>query len=292
MRLVSPRLAPLAGLLLLLAAVGARAAEIAVDWEQCFLTGVSGGVCPPVDVAVGDTVTFNWAGFHNVVIMPSEADYGECAPGAGEVLAPDAPGGAFPYTVPEGAAGGALYFVCTVPGHCSSGQKITLNVGPGEEAAVAAPSCTTVADLLVSANLTTLATAVDAAAAASEEFAAALTPLLGEGPADPPLMVFAPTDAAFEALFVALNTTGEALLNSSLPLVTDVLKYHVSPDMLDEAALEQITTLLPGETLLADEQMVEAACSNATVSVGPVETCSGMAYVIDRVLLPSSAGCA
>ena len=125
MRLVSPRLAPLAGLLLLLAAVGVRAAEVAVDWEQCFLTGVSGGVCPPVDVAVGDTVTFNWAGFHNVVIMPSEADYGECAPGAGEVLAPDAPGGAFPYTVPEGAAGGALYFVCTVPGHCRSGQKIT-----------------------------------------------------------------------------------------------------------------------------------------------------------------------
>ena len=105
-------------------------------------------------------------------------------------------------------------------------------------------------------------------------------------------MVFAPTDAAFEGLFAALNTTAEALLNSSMPLVIDVLKYHVSPDMLDEATLEQIATLLPGETLLADEQMVEAACSNATVSVGPVETCSGMAYVIDHVLLPSSAGCA
>ena len=108
-------------------------------------------------------------------------------------------------------------------------------------------------------------------------------------------MVFAPTDAAFEALFAALNTTAEALLNSSMPLVIDVLKYHVSPASparLDESALAEISTLLPGETLLADEQMVEAACSNATVSVGPVETCSGMAYVIDHVLLPSSAGCA
>merc|ERR1711924_546217 len=61
-----------------------------------------------------------------------------------------------------------------------------------------------------------------------------------------------------------------------------------SPDMLDESALAEISTLLPGETLMADEQMVEAACSNATVAAGPVETCSGMAYVIDAVLLPST----
>ena len=123
MRLASPRLAPLAGLLLLLAAAGVRAAEVALDWEQCFLTGVSGGVCDPVDVSPGDTVTFNWAGFHNVVNMPSEADYAGCTAGAGEVLAPEAPGGAFAYTVPEDAAG-PLYFVCTVSGHCQSGQKV------------------------------------------------------------------------------------------------------------------------------------------------------------------------
>merc|ERR1719313_2249591 len=60
----------------------------------------------------------------------------------------------------------------------------------------------------------------------------------------------------------ALNTTGPELLNASMPLVIDVLKYHVSPDMLDESALAEISTLLPGETLMADEQMVEAACSN------------------------------
>ena len=105
-----------------------------------------------------------------------------------------------------------------------------------------------------------------------------------------------PTDAAFDNLFAALNTTGPDLLNASMPLVIDVLKYHVSPDMLDESALAEISTLLPGETLMADEQMVEAACSNATVAAGlfgpGVETCSGMAYVIDHVLLPSSAGCA
>jgi len=147
-------------------------------------------------------------------------------------------------------------------------------------------NCTTVPEVLQSAGLNTLLAVVQAAAEADADFASGVAPLLGEEAAG--LMAFAPTDAAFDALFAALNTTGPELLNASMPLVIDVLKYHVSPDMLDESALAEISTLLPGETLMADEQMVEAACSNATVAAGPVETCSGMAYVIDAVLLPST----
>ena len=151
-------------------------------------------------------------------------------------------------------------------------------------------------EVLQSAGLNTLLAVVQAAAEADADFASGVAPLLGEEAAG--LMAFAPTDAAFDALFAALNTTGPELLNASMPLVIDVLKYHVSPDMLDlpgvasvlgdESALAEISTLLPGETLMADEQMVAAACSNATVAAGPVETCSGMAYVIDAVLLPST----
>ena len=147
-------------------------------------------------------------------------------------------------------------------------------------------NCTTVPEVLQSAGLNTLLAVVQAAAEADADFASGVAPLLGEEAAG--LMAFAPTDAAFDTLFAALNTTGPDLLNASMPLVIDVLKYHVSPDMLDESALAEISTLLPGETLMADEQMVEAACSNATVAAGPVETCSGMAYVIDAVLLPST----
>ena len=145
-------------------------------------------------------------------------------------------------------------------------------------------------EVLQRAGLNTLLAVVQAAAEADADFASGVAPLLGEEAAG--LMAFAPTDAAFDNLFAALNTTGPDLLNTSMPLVIDVLKYHVSPDMLDESTLAEISTLLPGETLMADEQMVEAACSNATVAAGlfgpGVETCSGMAYVIDAVLLPST----
>ena len=186
---------------------------------------------------------------------------------------------------------------CGKPSYGSAAMADMDSYGDDPSASMAMEkNCTTVPEVLQSAGLNTLLAVVQAAAEADADFASGVAPLLGEEAAG--LMAFAPTDAAFDALFAALNTTGPELLNASMPLVIDVLKYHVSPDMLDlpgvasvlgdESALAEISTLLPGETLMADEQMVEAACSNATVAAGPVETCSGMAYVIDAVLLPST----
>ena len=176
---------------------------------------------------------------------------------------------------------------CGKPSYGSAAMADMDSYGDDPSASMAMEkNCTTVPEVLQSAGLNTLLAVVQAAAEADADFASGVAPLLGEEAAG--LMAFAPTDAAFDALFAALNTTGPELLNASMPLVIDILKYHVSPDMLDESALAEISTLLPGETLMADEQMVAAACSNATVAAGPVETCSGMAYVIDAVLLPST----
>merc|ERR1719463_561179 len=73
-------------------------------------------------------------------------------------------------------------------------------------------NCTTVPEVLQSAGLNTLLAVVQAEAEADADFASGVAPLLGEEAAG--LMAFAPTDAAFDALFAALNTTGPELLNA------------------------------------------------------------------------------
>merc|ERR1719454_1895385 len=140
---------------------------------------------------------------------------------------------------------------CGKPSSGSAAMADMESYGDDSSASMAMEkNCTTVPEVLQSAGLNTLLAVVQAAAEADADFASGVAPLLGEEAAG--LMAFAPTDAAFDNLFAALNTTGPDLLNASMPLVIDVLKYHVSPDMLDESALAEISTLLPGETLMAD----------------------------------------
>ncbi|MGB6036334.1 MAG: fasciclin domain-containing protein [Cryomorphaceae bacterium] len=122
---------------------------------------------------------------------------------------------------------------------------------------------------------TTLLTAVDAAgldAALQSESA---------------LTVFAPTDAAFEALpenFVA------ALLTDAEGVLTEILQYHVA------GSINPSTTLSDGqliETLFGEDVLVEddgsITINGANVTVADIATINGVVHVIDVVLVPEGA---
>lgn len=104
---------------------------------------------------------------------------------------------------------------------------------------------------------------------------------------DDNLTVFAPTDAAFDALYEALGVDGY----EDIPLETliNVLAYHVVParafaqDLRDGATLP---TLLDGETLtvnLGDLQINEAGLIPELLNI---HATNGVIHVIDRVLVP------
>ena len=122
--------------------------------------------------------------------------------------------------------------------------------------------------------------------------------------------VFAPTNAAFAQLATDLGYTGDtsdadavfsfiagALAGldpngDPIPLLTDILTYHVSPGAKTAAqvnASEQITTLLTDATFKAqDGELVDAELdiANPTIVGADVAASNGTVQVIDRVLLP------
>jgi uncharacterized surface protein with fasciclin (FAS1) repeats len=102
---------------------------------------------------------------------------------------------------------------------------------------------------------------------------------------DGPFTVFAPTDAAFEAL---PEGTLDALLNEPAGKLTDILLYHVvgskamSTDLSDG---QMITTLFEQdiEVSITDDGVM---INNAKVTVADIEAGNGVVHVIDAVLLP------
>ncbi|MCE7055901.1 fasciclin domain-containing protein [Algoriphagus sp. AGSA1] len=104
---------------------------------------------------------------------------------------------------------------------------------------------------------------------------------------DDNLTVFAPTDAAFEALYDALGVNG--VEDIELELLTDVLLYHVVPtrafsqDLRDEASLP---TLLEDENLTVDLPGLMINESNLVPSMLNIHATNGVIHVIDQVLLP------
>ena len=144
---------------------------------------------------------------------------------------------------------------------------------PAEEMAEEMPMLS-IAEIAASdENFSTLVTALDAAGLVET--------LAGEGA----FTVFAPTNAAFEALGDALN---DVLADSDL--LTQVLLYHVvdgkvmSPDALALAGSEvetlsgdKITLSIEGESLYINDAMVTAV---------DIEASNGVIHVIDAVLLP------
>lgn len=103
---------------------------------------------------------------------------------------------------------------------------------------------------------------------------------------DGPFTVFAPTNAAFEALLADLDITAEELL--AQPDLAKVLTYHVVPgavmagDLTDGMEAETVN----GEMVMFDlsgDPMVNDAMITAT----DMAATNGVVHVIDKVLVPS-----
>lgn len=108
--------------------------------------------------------------------------------------------------------------------------------------------------------------------------------------ADVSLTVFAPTDAAFEALFAELEITAEDLL-ADTALLDDVLAYHVMSGYAlaeDIAGFEDFPTLLENSrvTVTLDEEGEVLLNGDVRIIVADVELANGVVHVIDKVLLP------
>ena len=74
--------------------------------------------------AVGDTVTFTWQYTHSVLRVYSQANYDNCDPTGGDLLA-DSSLNFYQHTL---GAAGVYWFICAVDQHCLFGQKIAITV--------------------------------------------------------------------------------------------------------------------------------------------------------------------
>ncbi|MEL7469309.1 MAG: fasciclin domain-containing protein [Pseudomonadota bacterium] len=124
------------------------------------------------------------------------------------------------------------------------------------------------------------------------------------------ITVFAPTDAAFTQLAIDLGFTGDATDedavfgfiagaladlapdNDPIPLLTDILLYHVSPGAktaLQVDAADQVETLLTGATFGTEgTELVdnEPDIANPNIVIPDIAGDNGTIQAIDRVLLP------
>ena len=139
-----------------------------------------------------------------------------------------------------------------------------------------------------SADHTTLVAAVQAAGLVET--------LSGEGP----FTVFAPTNAAFEAL--PAGTVDTLLMPENKDQLAGILTYHVvagdihSPDLVkmieDAGGTLSVATVQGGElSFMVDNgavKITDGAGGTATVTIADVDQSNGVIHVIDAVLLPSS----
>jgi len=156
------------------------------------------------------------------------------------------------------------------------------------EEPMAAPAVGTVVDVAVgNPDFSTLVAAVQAAGLAET--------LSGAGP----FTVFAPTNAAFDALPAG---TVETLTTTDTEQLGSILTYHVVAGEVNAAALiEAITaagadgyaiTTVNGATLTATLEgenviLTDATGNTATVTATDVEADNGVIHVIDTVLMPA-----
>jgi uncharacterized surface protein with fasciclin (FAS1) repeats len=101
------------------------------------------------------------------------------------------------------------------------------------------------------------------------------------------LTVFAPTDAAFEALYDALGVNGVDEID--LETLTNVLLYHVVPARAFSQDLRngaELPTLLEGATLSVDLESLQINSSGLVPAALNIHATNGVIHVIDSVLLP------
>jgi len=123
----------------------------------------------------------------------------------------------------------------------------------------------------------TLEAAIDAANLAA--------PLQGPGP----LTLFAPTDAAFDALPENLVAT---LLEDPTGLLRDLLLYHVTPGSFPIGSLndgQSLTTLLAGQQTIISNDGTTVMINMATITSSSNAPTNGVVHVIDAVIVPENA---
>jgi len=101
-----------------------------------------------------------------------------------------------------------------------------------------------------------------------------------------PFTVFAPTNAAFEALPAGLLE--KLLLPENKEILTKILTYHVVPSkvMAADVAAGDVTTLEGSTFAITTEGGVKVNASNVTAT--DVAASNGVIHVIDAVLVPAS----
>ncbi|MCU0277344.1 MAG: fasciclin domain-containing protein [Candidatus Nanopelagicales bacterium] len=122
-------------------------------------------------------------------------------------------------------------------------------------------------------DFTTLVAAVEAAGLAET--------LSGEGP----FTVFAPTNAAFEALPEGL--VDKLLLPENKEVLTQILTYHVvAGEVLSTDIQPGEVPTVEGEDLTIKVKDGTVTVNGATVEAADVEASNGVIHVIDEVLVP------
>jgi len=159
--------------------------------------------------------------------------------------------------------------------------KMMVNAEIGSEegvmvgGAMMLPSMDIVENAMNADNVTTLVAAVDAAGLVDT--------LKGDGP----FTVFAPTNAAFDAL--PAGTVDTLLMEENLDDLADILTYHVvagsytSADLTDGLTL---TTVNGAELMFTVEDGVLMINGEAMVETADVISSNGVTHVIDTVLMP------
>ncbi len=153
-------------------------------------------------------------------------------------------------------------------------------VADTEEADSAAADGDLVDVLVASGNYRTLLAGLEAAGLVDA--------LRAEGP----FTVFAPTDAAFEALEEAAPGALQELLADPAGQLTQILLYHVASG---EVLAEDITTGMEVATLQGDSATLEirgdsVLINGANISSPDILAANGVAHGIDAVLIPPSFG--
>jgi len=103
------------------------------------------------------------------------------------------------------------------------------------------------------------------------------------------LTVFAPTNAAFEAL--GEETLATLALPENKQMLSDILSYHVVPgvvtaDQLQDGAM--VATLLDGEELTVTLDADGAQINDANVAMADILTSNGIIHVVDKVIMVPS----
>ena len=145
-----------------------------------------------------------------------------------------------------------------------------------------------VLDAVVLANQTVADVAIGSAAHTSLVAAvveARLLPALTDPFAS--LTVFAPTDAAFDALATALGTDLNGVLAN--PELADILLYHViGAEVLSTDLTNGNVTTLNGQDVTVD-LMTGVMINDANVTTADLTSDNGVVHVLDKVLVPSLA---